>query len=132
MILFWRIIAAYVDVISDSAGRIADHQFCEKCGLGPADDILHKALERKKKSGGKKKKANPAAMSDEEMAEDLGGWLECGRCVVAVHWVSDHHMIMTDSCRDVLRRGKRKMSSLDCKLKKDLWSLVVPGSNMSA
>lgn len=66
---------------------MADGQSCEKCGLEPADDILQKALARKKKSG-KRKRKDPDEISDEELAEDLGGWLECERCVVAVHWVS--------------------------------------------
>ncbi|KAK8858701.1 hypothetical protein IAR55_002930 [Kwoniella newhampshirensis] len=59
--------------------------WCEKCSRGPADDLLERALARKKK-GNRKRKKDEDRISDEELAESLEGWLECNKCVVASHW----------------------------------------------
>ncbi|WWD18597.1 hypothetical protein CI109_103050 [Kwoniella shandongensis] len=59
--------------------------FCEKCARIPADDLLERALARKRK-GGKKRKREDGVISDEELAESLEGWLECTKCVVSSHW----------------------------------------------
>jgi hypothetical protein len=58
-----------------------DKQYCEKCKLGLADEILEKALKKKaaqaKKSGKgvKKRKRDDDAFSDEEIARKMEGWL---------------------------------------------------------
>lgn len=49
--------------------------------------MLDQAREKKSKSKGKKRKRDEDAMSDEEIAQGLEGWLTCKRCVVASHWV---------------------------------------------
>lgn len=75
--------------VSFNAMLVADVQFCEKCQRGPADDMLEKAQEKKRKSKGKqRRKKHEDDMSDEEIAQQLEGWLTCERCVVSKHWVS--------------------------------------------
>lgn len=60
---------------------MADEKYCEKCKRGPADEILEKALKKKaaqaKKAnnGGKKRKTDDDAISDEEQAHAMEGWL---------------------------------------------------------
>ena len=51
--------------------------------------MLEKAQEKKRKSKGKqRRKKHEDDMSDEEIAQQLEGWLTCERCVVSKHWVS--------------------------------------------
>lgn len=50
--------------------------FCEKCKQGPADVLLEKALRKKQKGGGKRRKKDEDAISEDEVAERLQGWLE--------------------------------------------------------
>ncbi|WWC62726.1 uncharacterized protein I303_105323 [Kwoniella dejecticola CBS 10117] len=56
--------------------------FCEKCSRGPADDISFRSRNRKKR----KTKKDADVLTDDELAETLGGWLECEKCVVSSHW----------------------------------------------
>lgn len=81
-----RAVSSHVSLLQSRLVKLI-LQFCEKCGLIPADDLLEKARARKKKPGQRRRKG-PDEMSDEETAENLGGWLQCQRCVVAMHWVS--------------------------------------------
>lgn len=50
-------------------------EFCEKCKLGPADELLAAALKKNKK-GGRRKKRHEDEVSEDEAAEMLEGWLE--------------------------------------------------------
>lgn len=48
---------------------------CEKCKQGPANILLKKAL-RKKQKGGKRRKKDEDAISEDEVAQQMQGWLE--------------------------------------------------------
>ena len=56
-------------------------QFCEKCARGPANELLAKAIARKKKPG-KRRKKHEDELSDEELANELEGWLEVGSTTI--------------------------------------------------
>ncbi|ORY25961.1 SNF2 family N-terminal domain-domain-containing protein [Naematelia encephala] len=63
----------------------AHRPFCEKCRREPADVILERALALKKRPG-KRRKLAEGEISDEELAQDMEGWLECKTCVLSSHW----------------------------------------------
>ncbi|KAL7423006.1 hypothetical protein Q5752_002304 [Cryptotrichosporon argae] len=69
-------------------GALYHHrEYCERCRLGPADELRDRAQKRKKRQTGKKKrKVDEDLKGDEELANELEGWLECERCVVSCHW----------------------------------------------
>ncbi|WWC88517.1 uncharacterized protein L201_003428 [Kwoniella dendrophila CBS 6074] len=78
--------------------------FCEKCSREPADVVLDKA-KRKSKQKNKKKRnrysdgdEDADAVSGDELADQLQGWLECNRCVVSSHW----GCLSIDQKKDVL------------------------------
>jgi hypothetical protein len=73
--------------------------------------LLEKAREKKRKSKGKqKKKKHEDDMSDEEIAQQLEGWLTCERCVVSKHWVGliSHHNDEADGQGCLLGNEKKQ------------------------
>lgn len=59
--------------------------------MGPADELLAKALKTKKKGRKRKYDVIDEPIDPVEHAESLEGWIECVRCCVASHWVSLHN-----------------------------------------
>lgn len=58
--------------------------------MGPADELLAKALKSKKRGRKKKYDILDEPIDPVEHAESLEGWIECVRCCVASHWVCRH------------------------------------------
>ncbi|TFK30824.1 hypothetical protein FA15DRAFT_608326 [Coprinopsis marcescibilis] len=61
---------------------------CEKCHLKPADHLLQNLARRAKRENGKKRRRSEDEfeVSDGERYNDLGGWVQCLKCPVSVHW----------------------------------------------
>ncbi|EAU92718.2 SHREC complex subunit Mit1 [Coprinopsis cinerea okayama7 len=71
----------------DNIALRAHRNICEKCHLRPAHILLRNL--NKSKGKGKKRKRSPEddfEMSDSERFNNLGGWVQCLKCPVAVHW----------------------------------------------
>jgi hypothetical protein len=72
--------AVEADAIQDSEVTKLHRGFCEKCRLGPANDLLAAAVKKKKRAGKKKQKVeDDDEISEVEAAKALQGWVDVSR-----------------------------------------------------
>ncbi|KIY63755.1 hypothetical protein CYLTODRAFT_425826 [Cylindrobasidium torrendii FP15055 ss-10] len=73
----------------------AHRRVCEKCGYGPAHELLAAEAGKKKKKKKGKGKAKRRGDDDDDLMdsdeerkrlENLGGWVQCLKCPVSYHW----------------------------------------------